>query len=93
MISSKDLFASQRLSSSLDIFFLLGILLRNLVVAALEVVFCVKFADLKMPLGLLEDFNLLSSAYNSDIYFIYLLFIYLFLFILSFKLTNLQYKK
>ena len=93
MISSKDLFASQRLSSSLDIFFLLGILLRNLVVAALEVVFCVKFADLKMPLELLEDFNLLSSAYNSDIYFIYLLFIYLFLFILSFKLTNLQYKK
>ena len=69
MISSKDLFASQRLSSSLDIFFLLGILLTNLVVAALEVVFCVKFADLKMPLELLEDFNLLSSAYNSDIDF------------------------
>ena len=40
MISSKDVYvsSSQRLKSSLDIFFLLGILLRNSVVAALEVV-------------------------------------------------------
>ena len=38
MISSKDIFALQRLNFSLDGFFLLGILLRNSVVAALEVV-------------------------------------------------------
>ena len=38
MISFKDILASQRLNCSLDIFFLLGILPRNSVVAALEVV-------------------------------------------------------
>ena len=40
MILSKGVYvsSSQRLKSSLDIFFLLGILLRNSVVAALEVV-------------------------------------------------------
>ena len=38
MISSKDYFASQSLNRSLYSFFLLGILLRNSVVAALEVV-------------------------------------------------------
>ena len=36
MISSEDILASQRLNCSLDIFFLLGSLLRNLVAAALE---------------------------------------------------------
>ena len=36
--SSKDASASQRLKSSFDIFFPLGILLRNSVVTALEVV-------------------------------------------------------
>ena len=71
MTSSKDIFASQRLNYSLDIFFLLGILQRNSAVAALEVVSLVVkcfikkiFADLKMSLGLLEYFDLLSSAYN-----------------------------
>ena len=37
MISSEGIFASQRLKCSLDIFFMLGILLRNSVVAAVEV--------------------------------------------------------
>ena len=37
MISSKDISASQRLKCSLDIFFLLGILLRNSVVATMDV--------------------------------------------------------
>ena len=37
MFSSKDISASQRLKCSLDIFFLLRILLRNSVVAAVEV--------------------------------------------------------
>ena len=37
MISSKDISASQRLKCSLDIFFLLGILQTNSVVAAVEV--------------------------------------------------------
>ena len=64
MISSKDVSASQRLKSSLDVFFLLEILLENSVVAALEVIslaqrfykfFC---ADLRMSLGLLEYFDL-----------------------------------
>ena len=36
MISSEDIFASQRLNCSLGIFFLLESLLRNLVAAALE---------------------------------------------------------
>ena len=48
MISSKDVPALQRLTCSLDILFLLGILLRNSVVAALEFV----------SLGLLEYFDL-----------------------------------
>ena len=38
MTSSKDVFVSQGLNCSLDIFFLLGILLRSSVVAVLEVV-------------------------------------------------------
>ena len=38
MISSKDIFASQRLNLSLDIFCLLDIFLRNSAVAALEIV-------------------------------------------------------
>ena len=38
MTSSKDIFVSQRLNCPLDIFFQLGILLRNSVVAALEVI-------------------------------------------------------
>ena len=72
MILSKCVYvsSSQRLRSSLDIFFLLGILLRNLVLAALEVVSLVSsfslllffllfsFADLRMSLGLLEYFYL-----------------------------------
>ena len=72
MISSKDIFASEMLNCSLDIFFLLGILVRNSVVAALEVVSLVEsvsqkfFADLKMSLGLLEYFDLLLSVYNLD---------------------------
>ena len=37
MISSKDISASQRLKYSLDIFFLLGILQTNSIVAAVEV--------------------------------------------------------
>ena len=37
MILSKDISASQRLKCLLDIFFLLGILLRNSVVSAVEV--------------------------------------------------------
>ena len=37
MISSKDISVSQRLKCSLDIFFLLGILQTNSVVAAVEV--------------------------------------------------------
>ena len=41
MISSKDVYASQNLKSPLDIFVLLGILLKNSVVAALEVVYLV----------------------------------------------------
>ena len=56
MISSKDISASQRLKSSLDIFFLLGILLRNS--AALEVFHNLFFAGLRMPLGPLEYFDL-----------------------------------
>ena len=72
MISCKDIFASEMLNCSLDIFFLLGILVRNSVVAALEVVSLVEsvsqkfFADLKMSLGLLEYFDLLLSVYNLD---------------------------
>ena len=42
MIPSKGIFASQKLNFSIDIFFLLEILLKNLVVAALEVVFLVR---------------------------------------------------
>ena len=41
MISSKDVYASQNLKSPLDIFVLLGILLKNSVVAALEVAYLV----------------------------------------------------
>ena len=37
MISSKDIYASQRLKCSLDIFFMLGILQTPSVVAAVEV--------------------------------------------------------
>ena len=43
MISSKDFSTSQRLKSSLDIFFLLGILLKNSVVAAALEVFSLVF--------------------------------------------------
>ena len=39
MISSKDISASQKLKCSLNIFFLLGILLRNSVVATVDVCF------------------------------------------------------
>ena len=63
MISSKDLSASQRLKCSLDIFFLLGILQTNSVVAAVEIhlvqCFIFFFADLRMSLGLLEYSDLL----------------------------------
>ena len=73
MIPSKDIFASQRLNCSLHFFFLLGILLKNSVLAASEVVsfgvalFVNFFEDLKMSQGLLECFDLLSSVYNTDI--------------------------
>ena len=68
MISSKDTFVSQRLNCSLNIFFLLGILVKNSVVAAFEVVSQqIFFVFLKMSLGLLEYFDLFPSVYNSDI--------------------------
>ena len=71
MISSKDISASQKLKYSLDIFFLLGILQTNSIVAAVKVhlvqSFIIFFADLRMSLGLLEYFDLLSPVYNSNI--------------------------
>ena len=45
MISSKDISASQRLEGSLDFFFLLGILLTNSVVAAVELCLVQSFSQ------------------------------------------------
>ena len=68
MISSKDISTSQRLNCLLDIFFMLGILLRNSEVTTVEVClkysFSIFFSDLRMSL---EYFDLLSSVYNSNI--------------------------
>ena len=77
MISYKYFFTSQRLSSlvEVDIFFLLVILVKNSVVAAFSSckfslsckVFHNFLVNFKMSLGLLEYFDLSSSAYNPDI--------------------------
>ena len=76
MISSKDIFALQRLNYSLGIFLLLGILLKNSALEAFRVgawllrvkVFHKIFsADFKISLRLLEYFDLLLSVYSSDI--------------------------
>ena len=68
MISSKDISASQRLRCSLDIFFTLGILLRNSEIQLWKFPWCRDFrnffADLRM---FLEYFDLLSSVCNSNI--------------------------
>ena len=71
MISYKDISALQRLKCSLYIFLLLGILQTNSVVATLQVhlveSFIIFFADLRISLGLLEHFDLLTSVYDSNI--------------------------
>ena len=74
MILSKGVYvsSSQSLKSSLDIFVLLGTLLRNSAVATSEVVslvlsFSFFLADLRMSLGVLEYLIYIISLYNSNI--------------------------
>ena len=68
MISSKNISASQRLKSSVDIFFILQIFLRNSEIQlwkfAWSRVFHIFFADIRISL---EYFDLLSSVCNSNI--------------------------
>ena len=76
MISSKDISASQILKCSLDIFFVNSFLNKfssRSCGSPLGVEFFyfyfyfLFFSDLRMSLGLLEYFDLLSSVYNSNI--------------------------
>ena len=68
MISSKNISASQRLKSSVDIFFILRLFLRNSEIQLWKFAWCRVFhnffADIRMSL---EYFDLLSSVCNSNI--------------------------